>query len=492
MWGEKAVFCLHFSFFVTPFFFASLTHAKKEKHIVMRTLTVRTTRAYGSPEREKKDDDDDDATMWHPKDFDDFNDGGAYPEIFAVQFPNEIGWRERESRESSSSESSSSSSSFARCPPSLPVDFETLLRDSTEMMLRVSGNVATTDAHDSYKAFVRAFEEDAEAKEIAKFGSLREAKSIEVVDNDTVDALKFESEFVACENGVGRPCVVRNVFKVGLYDVDLLDLFPEETLTVNDKAPARRTDKGATKQNTLLVTAKRYKEYMEDYDNCDDDVVPAPFYNNGWRIFSTNPEKVNSYFENMHPRFTRAADETESILRETFKFLVKSSSAPHMYSQVDEMTANVSRSLNKAFIGPAGCITRLHFDAQNAHGFLAQTKGRKLFVLFHPSADVDATNCCSSEDEQTEMNQSLIDPLRYVPEKARKHLYACVVEENEAIFIPHKWWHYAVSLDSSHTIMRNFFHSKTNVEGLVTMVTRSLANSRSRLANSRKPAKARQ
>jgi len=451
----------------------------------MRTLTrVRTTRrAYGSPEREK---DDDDATMWRPKDFDDFNDGGAYPEIFAVQFPNEIGWRERENCESSSSsESSSSCSSFARCPPSLPVDFETLLRDSTEMMLRVSGNVATTDAHDSYKAFVRAFEEDAEAKEIAKFGSLREAKSIEVVDNDTVDALKFESEFVACDNGVGRPCVVRNVFKVGLYDVDLLDLFPEETLTVNDKAPARRTDKGATKQNTLLVTAKRYKEYMEDYENCDDDVVPAPFYNNGWRIFSTNPEKVNSYFENMHPRFTRAADETESILRETFKFLVKSSSAPHMYSQVDEMTANVSRSLNKAFIGPTGCITRLHFDAQNAHGFLAQTKGRKLFVLFHPSADVDATNCCSSEDEQTEMNQSLIDPLRYVPEKARKHLYACVVEENQAIFIPHKWWHYAVSLDSSHTVMRNFFHSKTNVEGLVTMVTRSLANSR-------KPAKARQ
>ena len=431
----------------------------------MKTLTT-TRRVYGN-----ESPDDTAGTMWRPTDFDDFNDGGAYPEVFAVQFPSEIGWQKKEIN--------SEINDTISCPPSLPVDMETLMKDSTETMLRVKGNRNRTDAYESYKAFVRAFERDAEAKEIETFGSLCEAKSIEIIDNDTVDAKMFENEFVTCENGVGKPCVVRNIFKDRFHGVDLLDLFPEEMLTVNDKAPARRTDKGAMRQNTLLVTSKRYKEYMDDYEKCnedDDDAKTAPFYNNGWRIFSTHPEKVNPYFANMHPAFTRAADETETILRETFKFVVKSSSAPHMQSHVDAMTANVSRSLNKAFIGPAGCITRLHYDAQNAHGFLAQTKGRKLFVLFHPAADVGATNCCSSADEQTEMNQSLIDPLRHIPEKARKHLYACVVEENEAIFIPHKWWHYAVSLDSSHTVMRNFFHSKTNVEGLVTMVMRSVAN----------------
>ncbi|CAL6359701.1 unnamed protein product [Bathycoccus prasinos] len=374
----------------------------------MKTLTT-TRRVYGN-----ESPDDTAGTMWRPTDFDDFNDGGAYPEVFAVQFPSEIGWQKKEIN--------SEINDTISCPPSLPVDMETLMKDSTETMLRVKGNRNRTDAHEK----------------IETFGSLCEAKSIEIIDNDTVDAKMFENEFVTCENGVGKPCVVRNIFKDRFHGVDLLDLFPEEMLTVNDKAPARRTDKGAMRQNTLLVTSKRYKEYMDDYEKCnedDDDAKPAPFYNIGWRIFSTHPEKVNP----------------EIVIRAT-----------HMQSHVDAMTANVSRSLNKAFIGPAGCITRLHYDAQNAHGFLAQTKGRKLFVLFHPAADVGATNCCSSADEQTEMNQSLIDPLRHIPEKARK--------------APLRWWHYAVSLDSSQTVMRNFFHSKTNVEGLVTMVMRSVAN----------------
>ena len=204
------------------------------------------------------------------------------PEISAMQFPNEMGFGQKES-----------SSVPRECPPSLPIDYETV----TEMMLRVDGKAAnkrglkmTTDAHESYEIFANAFEMDAEAKEIAKFGSLRNAKSIEVIDNDTVDPYKFESEFLLCENGVGKPCVVRNVFKDGCYDVDLLDLFGEETLTVNDKAPARRSDKGDNKQNTLLVTAKRFKEYMKEYEKCDEDAKPYLFTTTG-RIFSTHPEK---------------------------------------------------------------------------------------------------------------------------------------------------------------------------------------------------------
>ena len=263
----------------------------------MKTLTT-TRRVYGN-----ESPDDTAGTMWRPTDFDDFNDGGAYPEVFAVQFPSEIGWQKKEIN--------AEINDTISCPPSLPVDMETLMKDSTETMLRVKGNRNRTDAHESYKAFVRAFERDAEAKEIETFGSLCEAKSIEIIDNDTVDAKMFENEFVTCENGVGKPCVVRNIFKDRFHGVDLLDLFPEEMLTVNDKAPARRTDKGAMRQNTLLVTSKRYKEYMDDYEKCnedDDDAKPAPFYNNGWRIFSTHPEKVNPYFANMHPAFTRAAD----------------------------------------------------------------------------------------------------------------------------------------------------------------------------------------
>jgi len=262
----------------------------------MKTLTT-TRRVYGGNNDES--DDNTAGTMWRPTDFDDFHDGGAYPEVFAVQFPSEIGWQKKEIN------SEMEINDTISCPPSLPVDMETLMKDSTETMLRVKGGNhrnRTTDAYESYKAFVRAFERDDEAKEIETFGSLCEAKSIEIIDNDTVDAKMFENEFVTCENGVGKPCVVRNIFKDRFHGVDLLDLFPEEMLTVNDKAPARRTDKGAMRQNTLLVTSKRYKEYMDDYEKCnedDDDAKPAPFYNNGWQIFSKHPEKVNPYFANM-------------------------------------------------------------------------------------------------------------------------------------------------------------------------------------------------
>ena len=73
--------------------------------------------------------------------------------------------------------------------------------------------------------------------------------------------------------------------------VDLLDLFGEETLTVNDKAPARRSDKGDNKQNTLLVTAKRFKEYMKEYEKCDEDAKPVPFTTTGGEYFPLPPKK---------------------------------------------------------------------------------------------------------------------------------------------------------------------------------------------------------
>ena len=36
-------------------------------------------------------------------------------------------------------------------------------------------------------------------------------------------------------------------------------------------------------------------------------------------------------------------------------------------------------------MGPVGISTRLHYDAGDAHGWLAQVVGRKLFILYPPS-----------------------------------------------------------------------------------------------------------
>ena len=37
------------------------------------------------------------------------------------------------------------------------------------------------------------------------------------------------------------------------------------------------------------------------------------------------------------------------------------------------------------------------------------------------------------------------------------------------------WWHYAVALDASITVMQNFYHAPTNAAGMVQLVLKSIA-----------------
>ena len=50
-----------------------------------------------------------------------------------------------------------------------------------------------------------------------------------------------------------------------------------------------------------------------------------------------------------------------------------------------------------------------------------------------------------------------------------------VLHPGEAILVPKGWWHYALSLDPSITVMRNFYEKDTNVKDCVAMVTKHLA-----------------
>ncbi len=126
-------------------------------------------------------------------------------------------------------------------------------------------------------------------------------------------------------------------------------------------------------------------------------------------------------------------------------------------------------------MGPAGTVTRLHYDAGGAHGWLGQVSGRKLFILFPPS---DGPNLYALSGE-TRTQQSTIDPLsRDViethPDLAATHPRWCVVRPGEALLIPRGWWHYAAALDGSITVMRNFYHAQTNAQDMVQMVLQTL------------------
>jgi len=208
--------------------------------------------------------------------------------------------------------------------------------------------------------------------------------------------------------------------------------------------------------------------------------IDTPFYLNGWRAFSSHPELFTD--APCIPTFASNLDNTLILLEALDRTLFPGQQQQHQQQERQQSWIhNVNTSLSKLFLGPPGTVTRLHYDAGSAHGWLAQIKGRKLFVLYPPSATV-YLNPLKTEIETV---QSPIDPLhpwnkeegeeegeRY---KKEGKPIAVIVNPGEAVVIPEGWWHYAVSLDESITVQRNFYHANTNAKGLVQMVLKTAA-----------------
>ena len=88
-------------------------------------------------------------------------------------------------------------------------------------------------------------------------------------------------------------------------------------------------------------------------------------------------------------------------------------------------------------MGPPGTITRTHYDAASAHGWLGQVVGRKLFILYSP-AD---TPYLYSIPGELETQQSDVDPLApgvdgVHPLYIHARPLAIVLEAGQAIVIP--------------------------------------------------------
>jgi hypothetical protein len=160
-----------------------------------------------------------------------------------------------------------------------------------------------------------------------------------------------------------------------------------------------------------------------------------------------------------------SCDHTRDITRTTHRALLPAAPAAAAEAVVESLDA----TLSKIFAGPAGTVTRLHQDAGEAHAWLGQATGRKLFVCYPPD---DAPSLYLIEGE-TETVQSAIDPLSSSSEDffplywASARPVVFVLEPGEVVLVPRSWWHYAAALDSSVTVMRNFYHAGTNHEALV-------------------------
>ena len=273
---------------------------------------------------------------------------------------------------------------------------------------------------------------------------------------------------------------------------------PSARVVANDRAPARRADaaRDSRPQRTARLTLGAYLEYVASRPGWDElasslasspasspassmasggpsipqDPADTPFYLNGWRAFSDIPSLQGAC---PAPYFARHIDDNEQILAEVGRRVFGLDRLERA-----RWARTTDRSLQKVFASPAGAITRLHYDCHDAHAWLAQVQGRKLFVCYAPS-DTPRLGLIEGELETA---QAAVDPLapeadilRAVPQYTGATPRAFVLEEGEAVLVPRGWWHYAVALDRSVTVMKNFYHAGTNAHAMVRMLVPAAA-----------------
>ena len=467
---------------------------------------------------------------WRPRTHGDFGDGGAFPEIDLVQMPEGLGWdskrfpdvtplpvldcsfAELQAKAARSALRLSTDGPGRGAPRRATPEYDALVA----FLRRVRGtrDFDEADGENESDAFVDAIVDAF----LAAHPNAREVRRVTNVDPSSV-----AREFLGAVDGVGEPAVVAdggrdwtdsNAWTTldGLRDGPLRD----RPALCNDRAPARHADAkedprrvpGAdvhgTKQRTCELPFREFLEYVRRRPHLaagrggavaleDAAMADAPFYCNGWRAFepareedggSGSTEGVDEETETNKgvrvetasdafplPYFAAVADATREIASEARRALLEKLLPGRDHSQSARAAADaLDASLRKLFVGPAGTITRLHQDAGDAHGWLGQVAGRKLFVLCPPG---DAPFLRSIPGEK-ETAQSFVDPLDFSREARREDAafweraspVVFVLRPGEVVLIPRGWWHYAAALDPSVTAMKNFYDAQTNLAAL--------------------------
>jgi hypothetical protein len=382
--------------------------------------------------------------------------GGAFPELDVVQFPQGMGFSSRLAFDAK------------EIPASLGMSFKNL---SCMAAKRAFGSERTTPEYLGFLKHVERCKRECEGDKdwqdcASSSGGLRDAIPVKRLRN--VDPNSVGDKFLC--DGDGEPVIIED----GGRDWDLrwgdFDILKKNLasfmVTCNDRAPARMTDaKEGLQQRTFSIALEDYLDYCTSRESALDP-KRVPFYANGLRVFSEATDQVIERLYDAFPRpyFTSACDHTEMIVKTTLGHFLRDQSPSTTES-------TVSKSLDKMFISPQGAITRLHYDSGDAHGWLGQVAGRKLFVFYPPSSELPVV----------EESHSSLDPLNPELHNLGARLdppYACVLAPGEIVLNPRKWWHYAVSLDErSVTVMRNFYNAGSNVDGLVKVIANSFHKS---------------
>jgi len=243
----------------------------------------------------------------------------------------------------------------------------------------------------------------------------------------------------------------------------------------------------------------QYIDYIGAVDSADPDLkecnaAACPrLYLNGWPAFTQLPWLreyiINPTFvDDVSGDLVAEQEEVRELLISAMSTDYRSPSEESRQQAID----NEYWDFSKLFISPKGSLTRLHFDNGGAHAWLTQVRGRKLHICFPPS---DGPHLHAFEGDEGLLNGSWLDPLdaevlKKWPDYANATPHVAVVEQGETIFAPQGWWHYSIALDTSVTVMRNFY-SKSNRheyvrrkdEGLASAFATSVLKHQAKLRN---------
>mmetsp|Transcript_67349 Transcript_67349/g.140718 ORF Transcript_67349/g.140718 Transcript_67349/m.140718 type:complete len:478 (+) Transcript_67349:166-1599(+) len=222
----------------------------------------------------------------------------------------------------------------------------------------------------------------------------------------------------------------------------LSEHYGDEEMPVSDLAPFfQHCDRGIIQ--TAKVTMREYIRYVLGEPNCLRSMQHSEeqvFYGNGWCPFLEHPALL--------------ADVSDRL------YCVRDS-----IPRGDGPAKPFNASLTKVFLGPAGCVSRLHHDTYATHVWLSQIRGRKQFICYHPE---DSKYLYAHEDSLYDGKTTLFDPANpdfdKFPEARKARAYSVVVEEGETVVLPTRWWHWAKSLTPSITLMRNFVNEVNMAE----------------------------
>ena len=225
---------------------------------------------------------------------------------------------------------------------------------------------------------------------------------------------------------------------------DLGKRFGEERAVANDRAPLQEWD--APPMRTREVSIKEYAKYSRgEMTELDDGL----WYLNSWAPFSKFHASLLKEWS--YPYFV------EDLLR---------------HDTTDDDPQPQLVDYTKLFLGVPGCRTRLHFDNLQTHAWLAQIQGRKQVVLYAPRDD-DNLRLFHWEESRSDTGgegirrvfdpADLPDPIAY-PHTARATAYTTILEPGDTLLIPSGWWHFALCLDVSVTLMRNFANAANSTQ----------------------------